>query len=126
MIFIDPPYNTGNEFIYPDNFQDNLDTYLQYTGHERRWSESVQQHQRLWSVSHPWLNMMYPRLKLSKSLLQNDGAIFISIDDSEAPRLRMLCDEVFGEENFITNIIWQHSVQQKASPEYFLCTIIIF
>lgn len=114
MIFIDPPYNTGNEFIYPDNFQDNLDTYLQYTGQKDSDGLKVSSNTEGSGRFHTnWLNMMYPRLKLSKSLLQNDGAIFISIDDSEAPRLRMLCDEVFGEENFITNIIWQHSVQPK-------------
>lgn len=114
MIFIDPPYNTGNEFIYPDNFQDNLDTYLQYTGQKDSDGLKVSSNTESSGRFHTsWLNMMYPRLKLSKSLLRNDGAIFISIDDSEAPRLRMLCDEVFGEENFITNIIWQHSVQPK-------------
>lgn len=114
MIFIDPPYNTGNEFIYPDNFQDNLDTYLKYTGQKDgdglKLSSNTESSGRFHTS---WLNMMYPRLKLSRSLLKNDGAIFISIDDSEAPRLRMLCDEVFGEENFITNIIWQHSIQPK-------------
>lgn len=114
MIFIDPPYNTGNEFIYPDNFQDNLDTYLQYTGQKDSNGLKVSSNTESSGRFHTsWLNMMYPRLKLSKSLLRNDGAIFISIDDSEAPRLRMLCDEVFGEENFIANIIWQHSVQPK-------------
>ncbi|NWL06165.1 MULTISPECIES: site-specific DNA-methyltransferase [Pseudomonas] len=114
MIFIDPPYNTGNEFIYPDNYQDNLDTYLQYTGQKSSEGLKLSSNAEGSGRFHTnWLNMMYPRLKLAKSLLRNDGAIFISIDDNEVPRLRMLCDEVFGEENFITNIIWQHSVQPK-------------
>ena len=114
MIFIDPPYNTGNEFIYPDKYQDNLDTYLQYTGQKSSEGLKLSSNTEGSGRFHTnWLNMMYPRLKLAKSLLRNDGAIFISIDDNEAPRLRMLCDEIFGEENFITNIIWQHSVQPK-------------
>lgn len=114
MIFIDPPYNTGNEFIYPDNYQDNLDTYLQYTGQKSSEGLKLSSNtERSGRFHTSWLNMMYPRLKLAKSLLRNDGAIFISIDDNEAPRLRMLCDEIFGEENFITNIVWQHSVQPK-------------
>lgn len=114
MIFIDPPYNTGKEFIYPDNFQDNLDTYLRYTGQKDSEGLKVSSNTESSGRLHTnWLNMMYPRLKLSKNLLAKDGAIFISIDDSEAPRLRILCDEIFGEENLIANIIWQHSVQPK-------------
>ncbi|MDP9711557.1 UNVERIFIED_ORG: adenine-specific DNA-methyltransferase [Pseudomonas fluorescens] len=114
MIFIDPPYNTGNEFIYPDNFQDNIDAYLQYTGQKSSEGFKLSSNTEGSGRFHTnWLNMMYPRLKLARSLLRNDGAVFISIDDNEAPRLRMICDEVFGEENFITNIIWQHSVQPK-------------
>lgn len=114
MIYIDPPYNTGNEFIYPDNYADNLNTYLNYTGQLGedgfRQSTNTESSGRYHTN---WLNMMYPRLMLAKAMLARDGAIFISIDDHEVPRLRMVCDEIFGEENFITNIIWQHSVQPK-------------
>jgi adenine-specific DNA-methyltransferase len=114
MIYIDPPYNTGNEFIYPDDYGETLDTYLKYTGQkdeEGNWQTTNRDtdgrfHSR-------WLNMMYPRLFLAKNLLRDDGVIFISIDDNEVAHLRKLCDEIFGEENFLSNVIWQHSVQPK-------------
>lgn len=108
MIYIDPPYNTGNDFIYPDNYSENLDTYLEYTGQidgeGRKFSTNVDTDGRFHSK---WMNMMYPRLFLAKNLLREDGVIFISIDDSEAGNLRSLCSEIFGEENFVTNVIWQ-------------------
>ena len=102
MIYIDPPYNTGNEFIYPDNYQDNLDTYLQYTHQQdetgRKFGTNAETSGRYHTN---WLNMMFPRLKLARNLLQDDGVIFISIDDNEVTNLRKICDEVFGEDNFI-------------------------
>ncbi len=102
MIYIDPPYNTGNEFIYPDNFQDNLDTYLQYTHQKdedgRKFGTNPDTSGRYHTN---WLNMMYPRLKLAKNLLKDDGVIFISIGEQEVHNLRMLLNEIFGEENFI-------------------------
>ncbi|MDY7070962.1 hypothetical protein PshuTeo2_10030 [Pseudomonas hunanensis] len=114
MIFIDPPYNTGKDFIYPDNFQDNLDTYLRYTGQKDSEGLKVSSNTENSGRLHTnWLNMMYPRMMLARNLLAKDGAIFIAIDDSEAPRLRIICDEIFGEENLVANIIWQHSVQPK-------------
>lgn len=114
MIFIDPPYNTGNEFIYPDNYADNLDTYLKYTGQIDNDGMKVTSNPEGSGRYHTnWLNMMYPRLRLAKSLLSKDGAIFIAIDDTEVSRLRAIADEVFGEENFVSNIVWQHSVQPK-------------
>jgi adenine-specific DNA-methyltransferase len=129
MIYIDPPYNTGNEFIYPDNFQDNLDTYLQYTHQKddegRKFGTNPDTSGRYHTN---WLNMMYPRLRLAKNLLRDDGVIFISIDDNEVANLRKLCDEVFGEENFISNIIWRkkYGIQNDAkyfsvSHEYLVC-----
>ncbi len=106
MIYIDPPYNTGKEFIYPDRYSETLDTYLAYTGQKdsegRKFSTNTDASGRFHSR---WLSMMYPRLYLAKNLLQDDGAIFISIDDNEQPRLRMLCDDVFGEDNFYSQII---------------------
>jgi len=102
MIYIDPPYNTGKEFIYPDKFQDNLDTYLKYTGQKDdegfKLSSNTENSGRFHTN---WLNMMYPRLKLAKNLLRTDGVIFISIDDNEQVNLRKLCDEIFGIENFV-------------------------
>ena len=89
MIYIDPPYNTGNRFIYPDRFQDGVDPH---TG---------------------WLNLMYPRLMLGRELLADDGVIFVSIDDHEVHNLRYLLDEVFGASHFLAHIIWQHSLQPK-------------
>src|SRR5690625_4729101 len=114
MIYIDPPYNTGNEFIYPDNYTESLDTYLKYTGQkdeEGNWQTTNKDTEGRFHSK--WLNMMYPRLFLAKNLLREDGVIFISIDDHEVGHLRKLCDEIFGEENFLSNVIWQHSVQPK-------------
>lgn len=120
MIYIDPPYNTGKEFIYPDNFADNLDTYLKYTGQKdsdgRKFSTNTEQSGRFHTN---WLNMMLPRLKVARNLLRDDGVIFCSIDDNEVTNLRQLCDEVFGEENFIATVIWQRVYSPKNSAKYF-------
>ena len=108
MIYIDPPYNTGKEFIYPDKFAETLDTYLEYTGQKdsegRKFSTNTDAQGRYHSN---WLNMMYPRLYLARNLLREDGVIFINIDDSEQANLKLLCDQVFGEENFIADVIWE-------------------
>ncbi|CAN5124046.1 site-specific DNA-methyltransferase [soil metagenome] len=108
MIYIDPPYNTGNEFIYPDNYTESLDTYLKYTGQkdgEGNWQSSNKETEGRFHSK--WLNMMYPRLFLAKNLLRDDGLVFISISDNEVDNLRKLCAEVFGEENFIAQIVVQ-------------------
>ena len=101
MIYIDPPYNTGNDFIYPDNYSESLDTYLRYTGQidneGRKYSTNTEADGRFHSK---WMNMMYSRLFLARNLLREDGMIFISIDDSEVYNLRKICDEIFGEENY--------------------------
>lgn len=108
MIYIDPPYNTGKEFIYPDKYCEELKTYLAYTGqvddNGRRFSTNTDTHGRFHSH---WLNMMYPRLYLARNLLSEDGVIFISIDDHEIVNLRALCDLIFGEENFVIQLIWK-------------------
>ena len=108
MIYIDPPYNTGNDFIYPDDFAENLQTYLEFTGQldtdGRRFSSNTEANGRFHSK---WLTMMYPRLFLAKNLLKEDGVIFISIDDHEVHSLRRICDEIFGEENFVCTFIWE-------------------
>ena len=105
MIYIDPPYNTGKEFVYPDNFSESLETYLEYAGlidgDGKKFSTNTANEGRFHTK---WLNMMYPRLYLARNLLRDDGVMFISIDDNEVSNLRKLCDEVFGEENFVAQI----------------------
>jgi adenine-specific DNA-methyltransferase len=105
---IDPPYNTGNDFIYPDKYSETLETYLAYAGlldgEGRKFATNTPNEGRFHTK---WLNMMYPRLYLAKNLLSNDGVIFISIDDNEIINLIKLCDEIFGEENFVGIIIVQ-------------------
>lgn len=109
MIYIDPPYNTGNDFIYPDNYSESLQTYLEYTGQVdaegRKFGTNTDADGRFHSK---WLNMMYPRLYLARNLLREDGVIFISIDDKELPNLLRLCDELFGEENRVGLIAWKN------------------
>ena len=104
MIYIDPPYNTGNDFIYPDNYTESLQTYLEYTGQVdaegKKFGTNTEADGRFHSK---WLNMMYPRLYLARNLLRDDGVIFISIDDHEVDNLRKLCNEIFGEENFVAH-----------------------
>ena len=125
MIYIDPPYNTGGEFIYPDRFQDNLDTYLRYTGQIDDQGFKVSANSESSGRYHTkWLNMMYPRLRLARTLLRDDGLIFISIDDHEVANLRHICNEIFGEENFVTQFVWNtegHTDNQydvKVNHEY--------
>ena len=114
LIYIDPPYNTGGDFVYPDDFQDNIKNYMMRTGQMesdgRKNSSNTEASGRFHTG---WLNMMYPRLRLARNLLQQDGVLFVSIGDQEATRLRLLLDEVFGEENFVANIVWQ----KKQSPQ---------
>lgn len=102
MIYIDPPYNTGNDFVYEDDFKDPLAKYKEIT------SQTTKSNPETMGRYHTnWLNMMYPRLRLAANLLRDDGVIFISIDDNEVTNLRKLCDEVFGEENFVAQVIVQ-------------------
>ena len=114
LIYIDPPYNTGGEFIYPDNYQENLDTYLKYTGQKDAEGFNVTSGTETGGRKHTnWLNMMYPRLKMTKNLLSQHGAIFISIDDNESSNLKLICDDIYGEENFICTIAWQKAFAKK-------------
>ncbi|WP_295737582.1 site-specific DNA-methyltransferase [uncultured Oscillibacter sp.] len=102
MIYIDPPYNTGNDFVYADDFADPLARYREVT------AQTTKSNPETMGRFHTnWLNMMYPRLRLAANLLRDDGVIFISIDDGEVTNLRRLCDEVFGEENFVAQFIWK-------------------
>lgn len=124
MIYIDPPYNTGNDFVYADDFADPMARYKEVT------QQTTKSNPETMGRFHTnWLNMMYPRLRLAANLLRDDGVIFISIDDNEVTNLRRVCDEVFGEENFIAQFIWQ-SRQNKdnrnitgvsVDHEYIIC-----
>lgn len=120
VIYIDPPYNTGNEFIYPDKFAETLDTYLAYTGQldteGRKFSTNTETTGRYHSN---WLDMMYPRLFLARNLLREDGVILVSIDDHEVHNLREMMNEIFGEENFVTTVIWQKVYSPKNTAKYF-------
>ncbi len=104
MIYIDPPYNTGKDFVYKDDFKDNVANYKEQAGlaGQSNADTSGRYHTN-------WLNMMYPRLRLAKNLLKDDGVIFISIDDNEVNNLRKVCDEIFGEENFVGTLIHQRA-----------------
>ena len=119
LIYIDPPYNTGKDFVYPDNFQDNIKNYLELTGQTesgRKISSNTDASGRFHT---DWLNMIYPRLKLAHSLLQSDGVVFVSIADHEIHNLRAAMNEVFGEENFIATVIWQKVFSPKNSARHF-------
>lgn len=113
-VYIDPPYNTGNDFIYADDYKDNLDKYLKISGQISESNDNDNQNRGIKLSTNTesmgryhsnWLNMMYPRLKLARNLLTDDGIIFVSIDDNEVENLRKLMDELFGEENFMAQII---------------------
>ncbi|HEY9100219.1 MAG TPA: DNA methyltransferase [Thiobacillus sp.] len=107
LIYIDPPYNTGKDFVYPDNFQDNIKNYLELTGQAeggRKVSSNTEASGRFHT---DWLNMMYPRLKLARNLLREDGALFVSCDDGEVENLRSLLNEIFGEESFVAQFVWR-------------------
>jgi len=120
MIYIDPPYNTGNDFIYPDKYSESLQTYLEYTGQVdaegRKFGTNSDTDGRFHSK---WMNMMYPRLYLARNLLREDGVIFISIDDNEVDNLRKVCNEIFGEDNFLATIVWQKSYAPRSNAPFF-------
>lgn len=107
LIYIDPPYNTGKDFVYSDNFQDNMKNYLEITGQTEDGVRITTNSETSGRYHTDWLNMIYPRLKLAKNLLSNDGIIFVSIDDIEASKLKIIMDEIFGEENFLAQFVWR-------------------
>lgn len=112
VIYIDPPYNTGSDFIYKDSFAKELDEYLKESGQaDEEGNRLFQNTENNGRYHSDWLTMMYPRLKLARNLLRDDGVIFISIDDNEVHNLRKLCDEVFGEKNFVAEICWHKKTQ---------------
>jgi adenine-specific DNA-methyltransferase len=119
LIYIDPPYNTGNDFVYPDNYRESLQTYLEYTqqadAEGRKFGTNTDADGRFHSK---WLNMIYPRLYLARNLLCDDGVIFISINDTEVANLRKICDEIFGEENLVSIFVWNSSTAGGIRPKY--------
>ncbi|NTJ44887.1 site-specific DNA-methyltransferase [Agrobacterium larrymoorei] len=114
LIYIDPPYNTGKDFIYPDNFQDSIKNYLSLTGQTdsegRKATSNTESSGRFHT---DWLSMMYPRLKLARTLLARNGVIVISIDDRELSNLRALCNEIFGEENTVGVVVWKNATDNN-------------
>jgi adenine-specific DNA-methyltransferase len=115
MIYIDPPYNTGADFIYPDNFRDNIANYLQVTQQTDEEGRKLSANAETSGRYHTdWLNMMYPRLKLGRNLLCEDGIFLVSIDEHESANLRKLCDEVLGEENFVAQLVWEKTRKNDA------------
>ncbi len=129
LIYIDPPYNTGQDFVYPDDFTDSIKNYLGLTGqmdNGRRVTSNTEASGRFHT---DWLNMIYPRLKLARNLMTEDGVIAISINDAEAMNLKRVCDEIFGEENFIAQIVWKSRISEdtraktgvSTDHEYIIC-----
>lgn len=113
MIYIDPPYNTGKDFVYKDNFKDNIKNYKEITGQVDGEGRNLSNNPETSGRYHTdWLNMMYPRLKLARNLLKDDGVIFISADE-EITNLKKMCDEIFGEENFVENITWNKRIPKN-------------
>ena len=129
MIYIDPPYNTGNDFIYPDNYSEPVEDYLRFTGQMDDKGNMLVANPKSGGKFHRrWLNMMYPRLQLARELLTDDGVIFISIDDNEQANLKLLCDDVFGEGNFVGDLIIETATdnnprQISTEHEYMFCYV---
>ena len=119
MIYIDPPYNTGNDFVYEDDFAQSSEEYLansgQFDEQGNRMFTNAESNGRFHT---DWLNMIYPRLKVARDLLTDDGVIFISIDDNEIENLRKVCDEVFGEQNFIATLVWERAYSPKNDAKF--------
>lgn len=120
MIYIDPPYNTGNDFVYKDNFAIDRETELFESGQIDEYNRRLVANPETSGRYHSdWLSMMYPRLKLARNLLSDNGVIFISIDDHEVHNLRKICDEIFGEDNFLACVIWQRTYAPISMKKYF-------
>ncbi len=122
MIYIDPPYNTGHDFVYKDNFAQSVADYYEQTGQTEGGIKMTANTEKNGRFHSDWLTMMYPRLFLAKNLLREDGVIFISIDDNEAANLHLIMDEVFGEENFVAQIIVQLNPRGRTLDRYFAKT----
>ena len=120
LIYIDPPYNTGKDFVYRDDYRDNIRNYLELTGQidgeNRKLSSNTEASGRFHT---DWLNMMYPRLLLARVLLRDDGFLFMTIDDAEVHNLRQIANDVFGEENFVANVVWEKKYTRANDAQYF-------
>ena len=130
LIYIDPPYNTGKDFIYPDNYHDNIRNYLELTGQidgeNRKLSSNTEASGRFHT---DWLNMMFPRLKMARMLLKEDGLIVVNIDDGEAAQLKILMSEIFGDENFLASISWEKRYTRSNNARLFYSlkdTLVVF
>ena len=120
LIYIDPPYNKGKDFVYPDDFADSLGNYLRLTAQVDADGLKLTSNRETSGRFHTiWLNMMFPRLKIARTLLSNDGVMFVSIDDGEVANLRKVCDELFGEENFVANVVWQKKYTRANDAKWF-------
>ncbi|MCM1161884.1 MAG: site-specific DNA-methyltransferase [Roseburia sp.] len=120
MIYIDPPYNTGNDFVYEDDFIENISEYLYNSGQfDDEGNQLVRNLDSNGRFHTDWLNMMYSRIKLAKNLLAEDGVLFISMDDGEIANLRKLCDDIFGEVGFVANLVWQKKFSRSNDATYF-------
>ena len=119
MIYIDPPYNTGNDFVYEDDFAQSTGEYMENSGqYDEEGNRLVKNLDSNGRVHTDWLNMIYPRLRLAKDLLAEDGVIFISIDDNEQENLKKCCDEVFGAQNFVAQLIWERAYAPKNDARF--------
>lgn len=120
MIYIDPPYNTGNDFVYEDDFVQNMEDYNEISGDfDEEGNRLVKNLDSNGRFHTDWLNMMYPRLRLAKDLLTDDGVIFISIDENEIENLKKICDDTFGGKNFVGSVIWERAFAPKNDAKYF-------
>ena len=118
MIYIDPPYNTGNDFVYEDDFAESASDYASRSGQfDEQGNRMVTNTESNGRFHTDWLNMIYPRLKVARDLLSEDGVIFISIDDNEVENLRKVCDEIFGESSFVANIVWQSTAGSNTGTD---------
>ena len=119
MIYIDPPYNTGNDFVYEDDFAESSAEYLANSGQfDEQGNRLVTNTESNGRFHTDWLNMIYPRLKVARDLLTDDGVIFISIDDNEQENLKRVCDEIFGESNFVAQLIWERAYSPKNGARF--------
>lgn len=118
LIYIDPPYNTGKDFVYPDNFHSSIKNYLELTGQAENGAKLSTNSDASGRYHTDWLSMMYPRLKLARNLMRDDGLIFVSIDDTEVHHLRAIMSEIFGEENFVGNIVWEKAYTANMTAKF--------
>ena len=127
LIYIDPPYNTGKDFVYKDNYKDGIKNYLKATGQLDGNGDKLCSNTDASGRFHTnWLNMMYPRLKVARMLLRHDGFLFMTVDDTEVHHLRQIADEIFGEDNFVANVVWEKNTLGPTTHSSFRTTTIMY